>query len=159
MFIFAPWLFCNHATKVTIYTQIIDKMERQILLPKAKSRVIKRMFGISDVIIGRALKYERNSARDQRIREAALNEGGLIFTGTPAPANFASDVVTHHDEVNKTINQSLGDRLQLIISKVDSSAKLLLDGEQIATFQQVTLSGWGTILYSMQQIYNQLLAR
>lgn len=134
-------------------------MEQQILLPAANRRVIKKTFGISDVIIGRALKFERNSARDKRIRAAALKMGGLIFTGTPAPGNFVPNVATYHNEGDNTIHQALGDRMELVISKTDSSARLIIDGETTATFEAVTMSSWGSILFAMQQVYNQLSIR
>ena len=134
-------------------------MRQQLLLPAANRREIKKTFGISDVIIGRALKFERNSSRDKRIRAAALSMGGLIFTGTPAPVTFTPNVATFHNEGDSTIHQTLGDRMELVISKTDSSARLIIDGETAATFEGVTMTGWGSILFAMQQVYNTLLTR
>lgn len=134
-------------------------MGKQILLPPAERRELRKTLGVHEVILGRALKYERNSARDKRIRAEALKMGGLIFTGTPAPGDFIPNVKTYYNEGDNTIHQTLGDRMELVISKTDSSATLIIDGETAANFEAVTMTGWGSILFAMQQVYNQLSIR
>ena len=56
-------------------------MRKQILLPPSVFRELYQTFKVHRVILSRALKYERNSKRDQMLRAAALERGGLIYTG------------------------------------------------------------------------------
>ena len=60
-------------------------MRKQILLPPSVFRELYQTFKVHRVILSRALKYERNSKRDQMLRAAALERGGLIYTGERAP--------------------------------------------------------------------------
>lgn len=74
-------------------------MRKQILLPPSVFRELYQTFKVHRVILSRALKYERNSKRDQMLRAAALERGGLIYTGERAPQGYCPNVETRHDHV------------------------------------------------------------
>ncbi len=133
-------------------------MEKQILLPGAVKREMEATFKVDRCTLGRALKFERNSRRDKMLRAAATERGGLLFTGERKPKGFMPDVDTLHDHVGRTTYQWFGDRMEVRISKDTDTATVFIDGELVAIFEEMTTSVWGDMLYSLQQIYNQLNA-
>lgn len=133
-------------------------MEKQILLPPAVKREMLNTFKASRSELGRALTYKRNSSRAKVLRAAALQRGGLIYTGMNAPQGFCPSVETMHDHINGLILQNFGERIELQISRRTNAAKVIIDGQTVATFNDMTISSWGNVLYSLQHIYNQLNA-
>lgn len=133
-------------------------MRKQILLPKSVLRELRADFKVGGVILCRALKYERNSKRDQMLRAAALERGGLIYTGEHAPKGYCPNVETTHDHVRGMMIQSFGDRVELHVNRKTNSAAIIIDHQPVATFNDMTVATWGDVLYSLQKIYNQLNA-
>lgn len=133
-------------------------MRKQILLPPPVFRELYETFKVHRVILSRALKYERNSKRDRLLRSAALERGGLIYTGEHAPRGFCPDVETRFDHVQGMIYQSFGDRVELQVNRETDTATIIIDNEVVATFDHMTLASWSDALYSLQKIYNRLNA-
>lgn len=133
-------------------------MKKQILLPTSVFRELYQTFKVHRVILSRALKYERNSKRDQMLRAAALQRGGFIWTGIPAPTRYMPDVDTQLDRANGYLRQSFGGRVELSLNLPTNLATISVDGNTVAEFTDMTISTWGNVLYSMQQMYNQLNA-
>ncbi|MEG2063502.1 MAG: hypothetical protein RRY23_00025 [Alistipes sp.] len=133
-------------------------MTKQILLPAGILRELRDTFKVHPVVLNRALKFERNSKRDNMLRAAALQRGGLIYTGMNAPQGFCPNVETRHDQVRGMMYQTFGDRVELQVSRETNAATIIIDNEPVATFNDMTLRTWGDVLYSLQQIYNQLNA-
>ena len=125
-------------------------MRKQILLPPSVFRELYQTFKVHRVILSRALKYERNSKRDQR--------GGLIYTGERAPQGYCPNVETRHDHVRGMMYQNFGDRVELQVNRETNAATIIIDHEPVATFNDMTVATWGDVLYSLQKIYNQLNA-
>ena len=133
-------------------------MTKQILLPTSVFRELYQTFKVHRGVLGRALKYERNSKRDQMLRAAALERGGLIYTGEHAPADFCPAAETRFDHVRGMLYQTLGNRVELQVNMDTKVATIVIDGEVMATFDDMTIDTWGDVLYSLQKIYNQLNA-
>lgn len=133
-------------------------MRKQILLPASVFRELRGDFKVHSVILGRALKYERNSKRDQMLRAAALERGGLIYTGERAPKGYCLNVETQHDQERDMMIQNFGDRVELQVNMKTNVAAIIIDRRPVATFDDMTLAAWGDVLYSLQKIYNQLNA-
>ena len=131
-------------------------MRKQILLPASVFRELRGDFKVHSVILGRALKYERNSKRDQMLRAAALERGGLIYTGERAPKDYCPNVETTHDQERGMMIQSFGDRVELHVNMKTNAAAIIIDRQPVATFNDMTVGTWGDVLYSLQKIYNQL---
>lgn len=131
-------------------------MEKQILLPANVRREMAEQFKASRNEMRRALNYTINSKRAKMLRAAALQRGGLIYTGITAPAGYIPTVATEFDHVNGFMNQSFGNRLLLRVSLTDSRATVCIDGKQVLSYENMTTGDWGNILYSLQQVYNQL---
>ncbi len=100
--------------------------------------------------LNRALTYARNSPRAKMLRIAALE------AGAHAPREYCPDVDTRHDHVKGMTYQKIGERVELQVTRPGNVATILIDGEPVTTFDNMTLRSWGDVLYSLQQIYNQL---
>lgn len=131
-------------------------MAKQILLPTAVKSEMVQTFKITRMTLDRALKYTIHSARSKVLRAAALQRGGVIYTGIIAPKGYLPDVETTFDQVRGIIHQTLGPRVELEISRETDRATLFIDGEMVTTFDNMTVAAWGNVLYSLQQIYYRL---
>lgn len=133
-------------------------MKKQILLPTAKLRELREAFNVGRNDLRRALNYDRNSDRARMLRAAALERGGLIYTGEHAPQGYCPNVETKHDQARGMMYQTFGDRVELQVSRETNVATIVIDNEPVATFNNMTLGTWGDVLFSLQKIYNQLNA-
>ncbi len=131
-------------------------MKKQILLPPSILRELRETFKVGRNDLRRALNYERNSDRAITLRRAALERGGLIYTGIKAPQGYIPPVETKFDA--GTMYQFLGNRVELRLNKETNEARIIIDSIEIAKFNDMTTESWGDVLYSLQQIYNQLNA-
>lgn len=93
------------------------------------------------------------------LRRAAIEDGGLIFTGERKPQGFMPDVDTRFDHAAGVTYQKFGERVELQITRPGSSAKIFIDGELAATFDRLTMGDWGKVVYSLQQLYNELISQ
>lgn len=132
-------------------------MEKQILLPAAEKSRINKEYKASRNELSRALKYERNSSRAKLLRAVALEHGGLIFTGATAPADYVPNVETSFP--CGFMKQSFGDRVRLTVNLSTNVADVYIDDKKVATFGDMTISSWSDVLFSLQQVYNQLIAK
>ena len=131
-------------------------MKKQILLPPAVLRELRETFKVHPVVLNRALKYECNSRRDNMLRAAALQRGGMIYLGISAPKGYCPPVETTHDQERGMMIQSFGDRVELHVNMKTNAAAIIIDRQPVATFNDMTVATWGDVLYSLQKIYNQL---
>lgn len=129
-------------------------MRKQILLPPSVLRELRETFKVGRNDLRRALNYERNSTRANTLRKAALERGGLIYTGIKAPQGYIPPVETKFN--NETMYQFLGNRVELRLDKATNEARIIIDRIEVAKFNDMTTESWGDVLYSLQQIYNQL---
>lgn len=132
-------------------------MDQQILLPDRIKREMNIQYKCGENELNRALTYARNSPRAKMLRIAALERGGVIYTGSHAPNGFCPNVDTRHDRRTGITHQKFGDRVELQVSRATNAATIVVDGKSVATIEGLTLRSWGDALYSLQQIYNQLI--
>ncbi|WP_297416058.1 hypothetical protein [uncultured Alistipes sp.] len=133
-------------------------MTRQILLPASVLREMRETFKVGRNVLRRALNYEHNSKRAKALRVAALERGGLIYTGERAPRGYCPNVETRYDHVRGMMYQNIGNRVQLQINRETNAASIIIDHEPVATFNDMTIGTWSDVLYSLQKIHNQLNA-
>ncbi len=134
-------------------------MEREILLPNRIQRSLSAEHKCSENELNRALKYQRNSPRAKRLRRAAIERGGLIFTGERKPQGFMPDADTRFDHSEEVMYQKFGNRVELQVSRKTNTATVFIDGELVATFENYTMRDWQDSVYSLQQIYNKLISQ
>lgn len=119
---------------------------------------IETAFKVGRMELWRALTYKRNSKRAKMLRAAALERGGQIYTGEPAPKEFQPDVEIYFDHAKGIMRQLFGNRVELRVSRNANAAIIYIDSEPVATFDSMTLRTWGDVLYSLESIYNHLNA-
>lgn len=129
-------------------------MKKQILLPRAVLRELRETFKVHQVVLDRALKYERNSRRDNMLRKAALQRGGVIYLGIKAPTNYLPDVETTFN--TGYMRQKFGSDIEVILDLNSNKAIIEIYKQPVASFSDCTVETWGNMLYSLQQIYNKL---
>ena len=132
-------------------------MNKQILLPYAIKKELSKTFSSSRHELNRALTYAINSPRAKELRAAALERGGLIYTAVVAPSGYMPDVETRFPMGYMV--QSFGDRVVLSLNRATNVATLSVDGAEVASFNDMNLGTWGSVLYSMQQMYNTLISK
>lgn len=130
-------------------------MTRQILLPTSVRMEMVKTFKITRSTLDRALKYKGNSARDNMLRKAAFQRGGVIYLGITAPKGYLPDVDTTFE--NGCMRQRFGppDRGRRPFGKQPDDQSTST-GQRVASFDDLTVSTWGNMLYSLQLIYNRL---
>lgn len=70
-----------------------------------------KTFKITRSTLDRALKYKGNSARDNMLRKAAFQRGGVIYLGITAPKGYLPDVDTTFE--NGCMRQRFGRRIEV----------------------------------------------
>ena len=129
-------------------------MTRQILLPTSVRMEMVKTFKITRSTLDRALKYKGNSARDNMLRNAAFQRGGVIYLGITAPKGYLPDVDTTFE--NGCMRQRFGRRIEVVVHLGSNRTTIHIDGQRVASFDDLTVSTWGNMLYSLQLIYNRL---
>ena len=72
-----------------------------------------KTFKITRSTLDRALKYKGNSARDNMLRKAAFQRGGVIYLGITAPKGYLPDVDTTFE--NGCMRQKFGHRIEVVV--------------------------------------------
>ena len=129
-------------------------MKKQILLPQDVLRELRETFKVHQVVLNRALRYAGNSARDNMLWEAALQRGGVIYLGITAPKGYIPDVDTTFE--NGYMRQKFGRRIEVSVHLESNKTTINIDGSQVARFDNLTITSWGNMLYSLQMLYNRL---
>lgn len=134
----------------------MGNVEKQILLPQTVKSEMQKTFGVNRCTLGRALKYEANSSQAKMLRAAALQRGGLIYSGNLTDRQVVPvDVLIEFDHEKGMMYQTIGERVRVEINQNTGDAAFFLDGEQIADFGRVTVAKWGNVLFCAEIVYRQ----
>lgn len=131
-------------------------MEKQILLPTSVKREMLMTFGIGRDKLRDALLYKANTPRAKMLRAAALQRGGVVYTGEAAPADFVPKIKT--SSTGEIMTQLLGERIVLCVNKKLNRARLFINNEEVLVEENVTIRYWGDMLYSLRSLYEKLNA-
>ena len=134
-------------------------MSKEILLPQKVKRELKNTFKIGNYTVLRDyLTFKSNSATAKVIRAAAIQRGGLIYTGEKAPNGYVPNCTTRHE--NGIMYQTFGNGIEFAVNLDTGSASATIvdnNGNTVKhRFSEMTIADWGNALYSLQQIYNRL---
>ena len=108
-------------------------------------------FKLSKVSVWSALNYLTNSERAKAIRNYALDHGGALVD-----QDFIPNCRTEHTQ-DEMISTFAGG-VQVRLSKIDSSARILVDDVVQETYEDVYLYGYGNLLYHAQELSEQRVA-
>lgn len=97
-------------------------MKKQILTDNETKTFLMKAFGCSRQQVWRALNFERNSEKAQRIRILALKRGGKLTEG------YVSQCETTHNTAERTMEQSFGSRVKIVADYKTDEVKVLVDG-------------------------------
>lgn len=97
-------------------------MKKQILTDNETKTFLMKAFGCSRQQVWRALNFERNSEKAQRIRILALKRGGKLTEG------YVPQCETTHNTAERTMEQSFGSRVKIVADYKTDEVKVLVDG-------------------------------
>lgn len=98
-------------------------MAKKIYLEDKAKAYLRRVFKCSNVMVWKALTFESDSKLARKIRFVALKELGGVPNWKP------EDMETTHEEDEKTMTQTFGYRVKLVVSKRDESVLVYVDGK------------------------------
>lgn len=98
-------------------------MAKKIYVEDKAKAYLRRVFKCSNVMVWKALSFESDSKLARKIRFVALKELGGVPNWKPV------DMETTHEEEERTMTQTFGDRVKLVVSKGDTSVLVYVDGK------------------------------
>lgn len=98
-------------------------MAKKIYLEDKGKAYLRRLFKCSNVMVWKALTFESDSKLARKIRFVALRDLGGVPNWKP------EDFETTHEEAERTMTQTFGDRVKLVASKGDMSVLVYVDGK------------------------------
>ena len=98
-------------------------MKKQILTTREEKKYLQKLFNCTNVMVWKALNYESDSDLARRIRKAALERGGKLTNGGLV------EWETTHQTADKTMTQTFGDRVKIIMYTEDEKIVVLVDGK------------------------------
>lgn len=112
---------------------------------------------VSEMTLSSALNFVTQTPLARTLRAAAIARGGVIYDDS-TPRNFMPDCTTEFDHENGIVRQELVSGVILEVHMNENRAVAYKDGLEIACFEDMTLSRWRHVLFSLQKLYTQLNA-
>ena len=113
-----------------------------------------KTFKITRSTLDRALKYKGNSARDNMLRKAAFQRGGVIYLGITAPKGYLPDVDTTFE--NGCMRQKFGHRIEVVVHLKATGRQSTLTGRRSPASTISPFRPGATCSTPLQTIYNRL---
>lgn len=132
---------------------------KRINLPKNKRARLCRTFGTSGVTVWSALNYVTNSPLAEKIRRAALAEGGVIENRITVPEGFMPNCETdfvHGDGGVRRIIQTFSNGVRVEFDNEANTASISRAGKLVKSFDDVRMHDWGNIVFEAQSLADSL---
>lgn len=132
---------------------------RRITLPKNKRARLCRTFGTSGVTVWSALNYVTNSPLAEKIRRAALAEGGVIENQITVPEGFMPNCETNFVHGNggvRRIIQTFSNGVRVEFDNDTCTAEISRGGRPVKTYSDVKVRDWGNIVFEAQSLTDSL---
>lgn len=100
-------------------------MTKRIYVEESAKAHLRKVFGVSNVMVWKALTFESDSKLARKIRYVALKELGGVPSWKPV------EMETTHEEAAKTMTQTFGERVKLVASKTEPGVVVYLDGKEV----------------------------
>lgn len=97
-------------------------MKKQIYVDKEGKAHLRKVFDCSEVMVWMALNFKSGSELARKIRHTALAQ----LNGKPSWP--VEKMKTTHEEAEKTMTQSWGDRVKLVFDRRDGCVRVFVDG-------------------------------
>lgn len=132
---------------------------KRINLPKNKRARLCRTFGTSGVTVWSALNYVTNSPLAEKIRRAALAEGGVIENRITVPEGFMPNCETdfvHGDGGVRRIIHTFSNGVRVEFDNEANTASISRAGKLVKAFDDVRMRDWGNIVFEAQSLADSL---
>ncbi len=132
---------------------------KRINLPKNKRARLCRIFGASGVTVWSALNYVTNSPLAEKIRRAAIAEGGVVENQITVPDGFMPNCETefvHGDGGVQRIIQTFSNGVRVEFDNDRCTAEISRDGRLVKTYSDVMVRDWGNIVFEAQSLTDSL---
>lgn len=103
---------------------------KKIYVTQELREELKRLFGVVDRTIGRALNYETDSVLAKKIRSIAIQRGGKVAGGDVMETSFDS---------SGNMVQTWGEVARLVANKSTGHIKVYIDGNLDREYPQMTI--------------------
>lgn len=108
-------------------------MKKQILTDNETKTFLMKAFGCSRQAVWQALNFKRDSDQARKIRQLALKRGGKLTDG------YMPKCETTHEEVEKTMTQTFGPRVKLVVDKETGDVSVYVDGQLKESYKDITV--------------------
>ena len=121
-------------------------MRKQILTDNETKTFLMKVFGCSRQAVWQALNFKRDSDQARRIRQLALKRGGKLTDG------YVPECETTHEEVEKTMTQTFGPRVKLVVDKETGDVSVYVDGQLKDSYKNITVPDLMQLQYEVEQM-------
>lgn len=132
---------------------------KRITLSKNKRARLCRTFGTSGVTVWSALNYVTNSPLAEKIRRAALAEGGVIENQITVPEGFMPNCETNFVHGNggvRRIIQTFSNGVRVEFDNDTCTAEISRGERLVKTYSDVKVRDWGNIVFEAQSLTDSL---
>ena len=121
-------------------------MRKQILTDNETKTFLMKAFKCSRQAVWQALNFKRDSDQARRIRQLALKRGGKL------PDGYMPKCETTHEEVEKTMTQTFGPRVKLVVDKETGDVSVYVDGQLKDSYKSITVPDLMQLQYEVEQM-------
>lgn len=121
-------------------------MRKQILTDNETKTFLMKAFKCSRQAVWQALNFKRDSDQARRIRQLALKRGGKLTDG------YMPKYETTHEEVEKTMTQTFGPRVKLVVDKETGDVSVYVDGQLKDSYKSITVPDLMQLQYEVEQM-------
>lgn len=107
---------------------------------------LMKAFGCSRQAVWQALNFRRDSDQARKIRQLALKRGGKLTDG------YMPECETTHEEVEKTMTQTFGPRVKLVVDKETGDVSVYVDGQLKDSYKNITVPDLMQLQYEVEQM-------
>lgn len=108
-------------------------MAKKIFVEEKAKGQLRKVFKCSTMMVWKALNYQSDSKLARKIRFVALKQ----YHGVP---NFPLvEIDTSHEDVERTMTQTFGERVRLVVGKDDGVAVVYIDGKADRRIENISV--------------------
>lgn len=119
-------------------------MGKQILTDKETKHFLMKAFGCTKQAVWQALNFKRDSDQARKIRQLALKRGGKLING------YVPECDTTHEEADRTMSQTFGPRVKLVVDKETGDVSVYVDGQLKESYKDMTVPGLMQLQYETE---------
>jgi hypothetical protein len=129
---------------------------KQIFIPIEIKKEILQEFKVSNVTLWSALQYTTNSGKAKMLRSAALQRGGVIYTGSKPDPGFISDCHITFETADNTMTQLFSNKVSVVVDFTHKTVTMYADGKVESTYENATIEEFGEIQMAAMDLANKI---